>query len=445
MLSGCQAVRLSQKDPRIFEQIAGAFASWHLSELALPLDESTAHQTHPSSPGQFIHREAHLHFPQQDLPLIPKLHKPSGFDCVESMDSQSPKAPPSAPPAGAPAEAFNQADGSSPTQEGAEVFVTEFELEENSNDPPQLGIQNQGHVNRPLITRDAIRDTGFSAILQRVQYGTHKGTPACLIVMDLSFRFMGRTLSRYSHGKVEVKFSRAVDPSNHKIVSPQPREDPKVVNMAPKEVYGIVKMVEGRNYREVSIPVMFESPVGASAGVEATFGSEETEHQEHRMEIYGDLSWDDDHTDAACGATWDLRENEAQRDGIFRSFRAAIIVENLPDIAMWMRVKVVPSVKFSINPARLFSKRLLQKNDDPVLLDGTTPYGAPVGQGIDFHSGQFPWASVVWMPSEYKVCAEWSQNTPFLAILILLQSRLWAQVAEDEQCVSDLPPESVGS
>ncbi|KIV82694.1 hypothetical protein PV11_04785 [Exophiala sideris] len=340
------------------------------------------------------------------------------------MDAHSPNASPSAPLAGILAEVFNQANDGSPTQQGAVVFVTDFELEEDSHDPPQLGIQNQGHVNRPLITRDAIRDTGFSAILQRVQYGTHNGAPACLIVMDLSFRFMGRTLSRYSHGKVEVKLSRAVDPSNHKIVSRQPSEDPKVVNIAPKEVYGIVKVVEGRKYREVSIPVMFESPVIASAGVEVTFGSEETEHQEHRMEIFGELYWDDDHTEAACGATWDLRENETQRDGIFRSFRAAIIVENPPGIAMWMRVEVVPSVKFSINPARLFSKgRLLQKNDDPILLDGKTPYGDPVGQGVDFHSAQFPWATVVWTPSEYK-------------------SRLWAQVAEDEQRASDLPPET---
>ncbi|EXJ76625.1 uncharacterized protein A1O5_01133 [Cladophialophora psammophila CBS 110553] len=343
------------------------------------------------------------------------------------MDSQSTNAPSASPTSSSAAE-FDQAGE---TAQGAVDFLTDFDLDENSNDPPQLRVQNEGQVNRSLIARDAIRDSGFSAILQRVQYGTHEGAPACLIVIDLSFRFIGRTLSRYSHGKVEVKFSKAVDPSNHQIASPSPSEDPKVVNMAPKEVYGIVKVVEERKYREVSIPVMFESPVGISAGVEAKFGSEDNEHQEHRMEIHGDLYWDDDHMDAACGATWDLRENEAQKDGIFRSFRAAMVVENPPDVAMWMHVVVVPSVKFSINPARLFSKtdylgRLLQKNDDPVLLDGKTPRGAPVGQGVDFSSPQFPWASVVWIPSEYK-------------------SRLLAQIVEDNQSTPAPPPSTAGS
>lgn len=53
------------------------------------------------------------------------------------------------------------------------------------------------------------------------------------------------------------------------------------------------------------------------------FDAEVSEHQEHRMEIHGDLYWDDDPIDGACGATWDLRENEAQKDGVFRSFRSA--------------------------------------------------------------------------------------------------------------------------
>ncbi|EXJ86909.1 hypothetical protein A1O3_03863 [Capronia epimyces CBS 606.96] len=69
-----------------------------------------------------------------------------------------------------------------------------------------------------------------------------------------SFRFLGRKLCRYSQATIDVKFSQALDPSNHKIRS----LDPKVVVIAPKEVYGIVKVVEGRSYREVSIPVIID-------------------------------------------------------------------------------------------------------------------------------------------------------------------------------------------
>ena len=286
-------------------------------------------------------------------------------------------------------------------------FTTNFDLDES--DIPQLGTHNDGRVNRTLITRDEVRDTSFSAALNRVHYGTYKGEPACLVSIDFSFRFRPRVLSRYSHASIKVTFKRAMDIHNHKIRSDDPSDDPGVVIMAPKEVYGIVTTVDEKKVRDITIPLMFSTPIGLSAGFQGHVSTERTEHRENRMEIHGELYYDDDHDEAPYGVTWDLYENSDQRDGIFRNFRAAIVVSNPPEQLMWMSVAVKPSVRFSVDPARLFGKndpfaRLLQMCDEPVLLDGKTPKGDHSELACDdFSSPSFPWPKVLWFPSEYKV------------------------------------------
>src|SRR5256885_6294528 len=107
-------------------------------------------------------------------------------------------------------------------------FTTNFDLDES--EIPQLGIHNNGRVNRTLITRDAVRDTSFSAVLNRVHYGRYKDEPACLVSIDFSFRFRPRVPSRYSHALIKVTFKRALDINNHRIGSDDPSDDPGVVN-----------------------------------------------------------------------------------------------------------------------------------------------------------------------------------------------------------------------
>ena len=76
---------------------------------------------------------------------------------------------------------------------------------------------------------------------------------------------------------------------------------------------------------------------------------------------------------------------------------------------MWMSVVVKPSVRFFVDPARLFGKndpfaRLLQMCDEPILLDGKTPKGDHSELACDdFSSPDFPWPKVLWFPAEYKV------------------------------------------
>ncbi|KAH0557165.1 hypothetical protein GP486_005046 [Trichoglossum hirsutum] len=283
-------------------------------------------------------------------------------------------------------------------------FETTFDITEGK---PILKIHNRERVNRPLATQDEIGHTSFGANLQRVHYGTYEDKPVCLVSLDFSFRFKAKTLCRYNYAEVEVEFEKAIDPKNPELRNTSPLLDPKVVNLAPKEVYGVIKLVNELKHWEVSIPAMFQSSVGISAGITASVGAKTYATAENRMEIHGNLSQDDDHDEGANGATWDLTENQAHRDGIFRHFRAVILIQHQPQEAFWMRVTVKPSVKFSLDPRRLSQKgdvfhKLLQLNDDPILLDGKTPHGPADCGSNNFSSKDFPWEKVLQFPKEYE-------------------------------------------
>jgi hypothetical protein len=276
---------------------------------------------------------------------------------------------------------------------------------EEAETTPILGIKNKGRVNRPLATQKNIGVTSFSAVLNRVQYGSYNSKPACLVAIDFSFSFQSKSACRYNYARIEVELTRAVDANDHRVLSDDPTQDPKVVNIAPKSVYGIVKVVDETKYLDISIPLLFESPIGLSAGITGTGGVERSKHHENRMEVHGNLDWDDDHDEAANAVSWQLTENAAQKDGIFRQFRAATVFLNEPGQPLWMKVIVKPTVKFSADP-----RRLLPKNDHPVLLDGKTPLLPLDLKCDDFSADTFPWGKVLQLPLEYTVIDSLCKN-----------------------------------
>ena len=285
-------------------------------------------------------------------------------------------------------------------------FSTDFDVDK---DKTLLSIKNKGRVNRALVTQEQINNTSFSATLHRVQYGKYQGETACLISLDCSFRFKSKSLSRYEYAEVQVEFETAVDTSKPRLRSSEPLADPRVVNYAPKEVYGIVTTVDQRKHWKIEIPLMFHSPIGLKAGLTGSGGSDWSTHEDNRIEIHGNFYQDDEHDEGANGVTWDLQENKTQHYGIFRSFRSVIMVKHQAARPFWMRVSVKPAVRFSLDLRRLVTKnsvllRLLQRNDDPVLLDCKTPLkGQPDFGCDDFSSDDFPWARILQMPQEYEV------------------------------------------
>src|ERR1700744_2799797 len=109
-------------------------------------------------------------------------------------------------------------------------FDTEFEFDDAAI-APQLGIEAKGKINRHLITQEKIGSTSFSATTQRVQYGTFIGKPACLVLIDFTFRFKPKAAARYSYASITVRFRRATDVQNHRAPGAPPEDDPQVANL----------------------------------------------------------------------------------------------------------------------------------------------------------------------------------------------------------------------
>jgi hypothetical protein len=280
-----------------------------------------------------------------------------------------------------------------PTELG---FDTDFFL---SDEPESLlRIENNGRVNRSLATQEQIGKTGYSAYVRHVQYGTYDGKSACLVGLDFAFRFPPRAGSRFSTAEIEVTFEKAIDPQDPSVRCKDPSLDPIVANFAPKQMLGKVRERNDSMSVGVEVPITLGLPF-ASAGVTPSWSRDTTKTQEGRAELYGNLAQDDDHDDGANSVTWDLTENPVSKEGIFRSFRGIVLLFCRPQEAFWLRVSVKPVVKFSLDPRRLFTKRLMQDRDDPVLLDGSTMLMHPsLSSYTEFTETGFPWPRLLQAP-----------------------------------------------
>lgn len=60
-----------------------------------------------------------------------------------------------------------------------------------------------------------------------------------------------------------------------------------------------------------------------------------------------------------------------------------------------------PVVKFSLDPKRLFTKRMVGRGDEPILLDGETTLGDPKCHSCDvFDADDFPWDVILNLPGQ---------------------------------------------
>lgn len=255
----------------------------------------------------------------------------------------------------------------------------------------QLRIENGGRVNRSLATQEQIGRTGYSAYVRHVQYGAYDGKPACLVGLDFAFRFPPRAGTRFSSAEIEASFEKALDPNDPSVRSTDASIDPVVANFAPKQMLGPAREKASSRSFGVEIPTMFGIPL-VSTGVTASWARETTKNEEGRAELYGNFAQDDDHDNGANSVTWDLTENPVSKEGVFRSLRSVVLLFCRPSEAFWLRISVKPVVQFSLDPRRLFKKRLVQDKDDPVLLDGSTMVGhLSLLDYSDFTDPEFPW------------------------------------------------------
>ncbi|KAI3320727.1 hypothetical protein HD806DRAFT_505978 [Xylariaceae sp. AK1471] len=278
------------------------------------------------------------------------------------------------------------------------VSEANFEFSDEIEIDTLLGIRNESRVNRPLATQEHIGKTSYSAYVNHIQYGTFSGRPACLLGLDFSFRFPSLSAGRFSSAEIEVTFEKALNTSKPSLRSTDASLDPIVANFAPKHMIGQVKERESSRALELEIPVTFGVPFG-SVGLTASWSKTTSFTEEGRLEILGNLAQDDEHDEGANSVQWDLNENKVSKEGIIRSFRGVVLLYHQPQEAFWMRVSVKPVVKFSLDPRRLLTKRLVGDKDDPVLLDGYTERGeARCLANRSFDSADFPWHIILDLP-----------------------------------------------
>ena len=277
-------------------------------------------------------------------------------------------------------------------------FRTEFELDTSAGNT--LRIHNDSQVNREKITANRIHNTLFSCLLKTVQYGTYEKDLAVLLVFAFHFGYHDEARDRYTTAAIEFEFEET---SNAQLQTPDPRNknnDPEVKFIAPVRVSGTPSKEKNSLKWILEGSLTYQIPLGPAPGLTPSVESEKSLERNRRMWLNGEMDSDDDHR-YHNRALWTTGENQVEKSGILHNFPAAVVVTLPKDPKHLIKVKVAvtPYVAFSINPIRLFPKR-----DDPIFLDRSTPKGPQYAAGKDFSDTDFPWASVVKIPTEYEVC-----------------------------------------
>ena len=125
-------------------------------------------------------------------------------------------------------------------------------------------------------------------------------------ILDFSFRFGPRCLSRYSYASIKTTFRKAGDVQDHKIQLKDSSEGPQVGNIASTEAYRLVKTVEQKEAQNVTMPLMFNAQISLSTGLKGTW-AQKSGHQNNCQQIHID-----DHGEA-CSVAWELREQKSKR------------------------------------------------------------------------------------------------------------------------------------
>ncbi|ETS85178.1 hypothetical protein PFICI_03203 [Pestalotiopsis fici W106-1] len=263
----------------------------------------------------------------------------------------------------------------------------------------QLAIRNQGRVNRQLATHETLGRTGYSAYVRHVQYGSYQEKPACLVVVDFSFRFPTRSNNRFTSAYIEVRFEKAPqgasEPHGSEDRASSSPDDPEVVNFAPKQLSDNAPTERKVNRLfELEVPFKVEVPyVSMGFSFKRSAGWARTE--EGRGRVHGGFYQDDDHDDGANGVTWDVEENHVSKEGIVRDLRTLVMLRWRPEAPFLMHVRVKPVVSFALDARRLV-RRLVGERDEPVALDGCSQMGNPEClANSNFDSEDFPWHALL--------------------------------------------------
>jgi hypothetical protein len=259
-------------------------------------------------------------------------------------------------------------------------------LEYDEGIASQLG--SSIHKNRPedllsprvIITEYELRNFHFQARYHApARFGIYKGQPACLVVIDFSFKKSGSTVSRYTHADISVSFE---DGSTALLKNPGNVEeldvDPKILRFEPVEYRGSKTSGEGSKTYGMSV----NAAPGGAGGV--TIGYSETipTVKERYEKVNGDLR------DFGTGVNFSIEENTMTGSGIRSDWSAAMIIGYVPGRRFAARVTIKAYILY-----RMLPNPVCGKGDDPVFFDDkkmTDPANSgrvlPSPQGQDLES-----------------------------------------------------------
>jgi hypothetical protein len=169
---------------------------------------------------------------------------------------------------------------------------------------------------------------GVRASVVSVQQGQLAGKSSTLIVFQFSFSISGN--SRLAEAEIAATFGPAAAAAHNnsdKTVSTAEEEYPILQLCCPTHIQGLVRRAmntnDGGSHMTVGTPSSL--PIAAEIGVSGSKGVQYL--KDYSMRIRGQR-WDSSKVEEEHIARWYLTEDSKQGDGIPRSFRSAVVVEN---------------------------------------------------------------------------------------------------------------------
>jgi hypothetical protein len=169
---------------------------------------------------------------------------------------------------------------------------------------------------------------GVRASIVSVQQGQLADKPCTLIVFQFTFSISGN--SRLAEAEIAATFGPAAAAAHNNsdtAVSTTEGEYPVLKLCCPTHIQGLVRRTMNTNSGGSSVTVGTPSSLPVAAEIGAS-GSKEVQYlKDYSMRIRGQR-WDSPDVEEEHIARWYLAEDSKQGDGIPRSFRSAVVVEN---------------------------------------------------------------------------------------------------------------------
>jgi hypothetical protein len=221
-----------------------------------------------------------------------------------------------------------------------------------------------GEETRSKVLQKDFFGGGVIATISRVQNGTLNGKRACLVALNISFRWSSDEY-RFKLAEVQVSFERYPKVSKDDTGN---SAEPVVRNLSPRKIYGLPNMNGQKWFYNVE-----QQCAVPQFGSTAPAGDRRAFEEEHRVEIVGKL-WSDARKRLYHKGCWTIKEIGKQSFGIPDELNLAILVEN--ESKFQAKVEVTVDV-----PLRRRLSGFPWPADDPVLFVSAAP-DALIGEAL---------------------------------------------------------------